>query len=89
MEQTDACAQNCTDTEGSYNCSCIPGYSLANNNYGCNGKYYITLSKSCINVRIAVTLKILMNALTILTTASRLVRTLLDHSTVVVIQDIG
>ena len=37
-EGTDVCAQNCVDTEGSYNCSCGIGYTLANDDVGCNGK---------------------------------------------------
>ena len=37
-EGVDVCAQNCVDTEGSYNCSCNIGYTLANDGVGCNGK---------------------------------------------------
>ena len=37
-EATDNCAHNCTDTDGSYTCSCRPGYRLASDNQGCNGK---------------------------------------------------
>ena len=37
-EEIDACAQDCTDTEGSYNCSCRTGYTLASDNLGCDGK---------------------------------------------------
>ena len=39
IEDTDACAQNCTNSIGSYTCSCVSGYRLANNRLGCNGQY--------------------------------------------------
>ena len=38
-EGTDGCAQTCTDTDGSYICSCDSGYSLANDSHGCDGKF--------------------------------------------------
>ena len=38
-EDADGCAQICTDTDGSYNCSCGPGYELANDQRGCDGKH--------------------------------------------------
>src|SRR5690606_22186587 len=42
---TDSCAQNCTDTPGSYVCSCNIGYTLAPNNLGCNANTYtVTLN---------------------------------------------
>ena len=37
-EDIDGCAQNCTDTDGSYNCSCGPGYTLAIDKHGCDGE---------------------------------------------------
>jgi hypothetical protein len=36
-EGSDNCAQNCTDTDGSYGCSCGSGYRLANDSQGCDG----------------------------------------------------
>ena len=33
----DDCAQICTDTDGSYVCSCAPGYLLTNDSRGCDG----------------------------------------------------
>ena len=36
-ERTHACAQVCTNTVGSYTCSCGSGYRLASNGLGCNG----------------------------------------------------
>ena len=32
------CDHNCTDSIGSYKCSCDIGYILAAHNHGCNGK---------------------------------------------------
>ena len=39
IEDTDGCAQTCTNSIGSYSCSCNSGYRLANNGRGCNGQY--------------------------------------------------
>lgn len=36
-EGSDNCAQNCTDTDGSYDCSCRSGYRLANDSQVCDG----------------------------------------------------
>ena len=38
-EGTDGCAQNCSNTIGSYTCSCGSGYRLASDGHSCNGKY--------------------------------------------------
>ena len=32
------CSQTCTNTNGSYYCSCSPGYILGGNNMTCNGE---------------------------------------------------
>ena len=37
-ESRDNCAQICTDTDGSYTCSCEAGYDLASDGRGCNGE---------------------------------------------------
>ena len=34
---TDGCAHNCTNTIGSYTCSCRMGFSLAANRHSCEG----------------------------------------------------
>ena len=34
---TDACAQVCRDTVGSYRCECNPGYALDSDGRSCNG----------------------------------------------------
>ena len=36
-ERMDGCGQICTDTDGSYTCSCNSGYELASNNHQCEG----------------------------------------------------
>ena len=33
------CNHTCTNTEGSYNCSCHVGYRLASDDHACNGKH--------------------------------------------------
>ena len=33
------CNQNCTNTKGSYVCSCYPGYEIENDNKTCIGKH--------------------------------------------------
>ena len=35
--RTDNCEQNCTNTVGSYNCSCNAGFSLNSNGRNCTG----------------------------------------------------
>ena len=35
---TDLCEHDCTNTEGSYNCSCLTGYILATDGRNCTGK---------------------------------------------------
>ena len=37
-EETDDCAQNCANTNGSYTCSCIPGFVLDTDRRNCSGK---------------------------------------------------
>ena len=39
-EDIDGCEQECTDTDGSYNCSCSLGYTLAIDEHGCDGECY-------------------------------------------------
>ena len=34
------CNQTCKNTYGSFECACSPGYTLAEDNLGCNGKSY-------------------------------------------------
>ena len=37
-EGTGGCAQMCTNTVGSYDCSCSSGYRMASDSHGCDGK---------------------------------------------------
>ena len=40
-ENSNGCQQNCSNTEGSYTCSCNVGYTLDEDGYTCNGKICI------------------------------------------------
>lgn len=47
------CQQICTNTVGSYYCSCQPGFTLSTNGTSCNGEHMGTLlthSKCCSHV---------------------------------------
>ena len=37
--QTNPCEQTCTNTEGSFECSCFDGYALQDNGQNCEGMY--------------------------------------------------
>ena len=50
LDDNGGCDQQCTNTDGSYDCSCDAGYSLGSNNKACNGKIIICInpaSKNC------------------------------------------
>ena len=36
-EGTDGCDHNCTNTNGSYYCTCMDGYKLESDNHTCTG----------------------------------------------------
>ena len=38
LNSKGGCTQNCTNTDGGYFCSCIPGYQLGFDNMTCNGR---------------------------------------------------
>ncbi len=38
FQDTDGCAQTCTNTNGSFSCSCDIGYTLATDDIGCDGR---------------------------------------------------
>ena len=38
-EDTDGCTQACMNSDGSYKCSCNPGYRLASDGRGCDGQF--------------------------------------------------
>ena len=42
IEGIDGCAQTCTNTEGSYTCSCNSGYRLTNDSLECDGRLLIS-----------------------------------------------
>ena len=43
VEESDRCAHNCQNTEGSYTCNCSEGFLLDNDGYSCIGTYaYLT-----------------------------------------------
>ena len=46
------CAQVCTNTVGSYTCSCVPGYVLHIDNRTCDGKLVYDLLQSKITYKI-------------------------------------
>ena len=43
------CNQNCTNSNGSYFCSCYPGYEIENDNKTCIGKGFDPMS-ACSNL---------------------------------------
>ena len=38
---TDGCDHNCTNTDGSYYCTCMDGYELESDNHTCAGNVYV------------------------------------------------
>ena len=78
------CEQRCTNTAGSYICSCYTGYILANNRISCTSKLLIVFI-SLILTQCISTLQTLMNAALKLTTVPRSVVThrALTHAAVV------
>ena len=41
VEGTDRCDHNCTNTDGSYYCTCMDGYELESDNHTCTGDVYV------------------------------------------------
>ena len=39
----DGCTQMCSNTNGSYSCSCMSGYRLSSDGHRCNGEYISTV----------------------------------------------
>ncbi len=52
-ENTDGCSQHCTNSIGSYVCSCHPGYRLDADRHTCNGKYICYYISRFLTVHIA------------------------------------
>ena len=42
--ENGGCAQNCSNTDGSFECTCGTGYTLADDNLDCIGKYSFTIT---------------------------------------------
>ena len=40
-EGTSGCDHNCTNTDGSYYCTCMDGYILESDNHTCTGNDYM------------------------------------------------
>ena len=53
-EDTDNCAQICTDTDGSYVCSCASGYLLTNDSHGCDGMPHLSISYCAISYSVKI-----------------------------------
>ena len=48
-EGTSGCDHNCTNTDGSYYCTCTDGYELETDNNTCTGDNYVYLIYVCID----------------------------------------
>lgn len=57
LNNFDSCDQNCTNTNGSYYCSCIDGYRLNNDTYSCDGKSKNALQKHVPFLQISMSVK--------------------------------
>ena len=44
----DPCVHNCTNTDGSFICSCNNGYELDDNGRSCNGMYIMLIIINCL-----------------------------------------
>ena len=50
-EGTDECDQNCTNTNGSYYCTCMDGYKLESDNQTCTGNNLLNILYKCVYIR--------------------------------------
>ena len=44
VQGTAGCSHNCTNTVGSYFCTCMDGYELESDNHTCTGNGWISLN---------------------------------------------
>ena len=49
-ENDDNCSQNCSNTIGSYQCSCNDGYALDSDQHNCNGNIYNYINHETLTV---------------------------------------
>ena len=75
------CDQICTNTDGSFTCSCEPGFKLSTDRKSCIGMYYIyyTLVYIIHNSIVLIFMQTLMNATRTMVAVSRNVLILLPH----------
>ena len=46
-QRTNGCDHNCTNTDGSYYCTCMVGYELEPDNRTCTGDVYVYTYSTC------------------------------------------
>ena len=49
-EGTSGCDHNCTNTDGSYYCTCMDGYVLESDNHTCTGDDYVLYTTKLLNI---------------------------------------
>ena len=77
---SDGCEQMCTDTLTSYLCSCHDGYRLDTDKHNCNGTFFVSIfAETFFGL-----FQILMNVLLAVMDVNKCVKTLRDHTCVVV-----
>ena len=47
---TDGCDHNCTNTIGSYYCTCMDGYGLESDNQTCTGNNLLNIQYKCVYI---------------------------------------
>ena len=45
---TSGCDHNCTNTDGSYYCTCMDGYEQESDNHTCTGNDYVLMMQSSV-----------------------------------------
>ena len=83
LTNNGGCNQTCTNSEGSFECSCRTGYRIEADNFGCEGKIF----NSNDNNSISIYFQMLMSVMQIMADAIRCVPTTMDPLNVPVGQD--